>query len=62
MQISFYDQIPNFIDSEESFIGFSKPSILSDKILTEYETQRSEKKQQAIRDMNQRIIQYTYKV
>ena len=62
MVISFYDQIPHFIDREDSFVGFKKETILDEKLTAQYDIERSEKKQAAIREMKQRIIQYTYKV
>ena len=62
MVISFYDQIPHFIDREDTLVGFSKPSIIERTPTSEYYEERSEKKQAAIREMKARIIQYTYKV
>ena len=59
---SFYDQIPHLTDRENSFVGFTKPTLIDDKYISEYEVERSKKKEETIRTMNERMLEYTYKV
>jgi hypothetical protein len=58
---TFYDQIPYFIDRNDTTIGFPRKSIVSDYI-SEYDTKMSLKKENTIREINKRILQYTYKI
>ena len=59
---TFYDKMPIFIDREESIFGFSKESILDDKFVSQYEENRSKKKAETIRELNKRILEYTYRI
>ena len=63
MLIGFYDQIPHFIEQENSLMsGYSTDSLVQKKPTSEYYIERSKKKEEAITEMKKRIIQYTYKV
>lgn len=62
MIISYYDQIRLSEEREQTLFGFGKPSITSDKYVPDYERLRSEKHKETLREMEDRIKQYTYRV
>ena len=59
---TFYDQIPTFVDRNNSLVGYDQESLFGNKKISEYEIQRSKRKEETLRIMNERIIQYTYHI
>ena len=59
---TFYDQIPYFVDRSNSLVGFDQESLFGNRKISEYEINRSKRKEETLRVMNERIIEYRYKI